>query len=106
MNYRIINESELINLLERRYLIDILDEILESLNDEISSGYEHMILIHVRNEGGGDMVSHLNFHFRVCEEYESEDNEEVQIEYVDIDGFVIRKDAEEEYLKTGGGVWK
>ena len=48
----------------------LLDDVLERLSDEISSGYEQMIIVHVRKDDGGEMVANLYFHFRVMEEYE------------------------------------
>ncbi|MCZ0070316.1 hypothetical protein OZL46_18175 [Bacillus sonorensis] len=105
MDYRIINESSLINTLERHLNIHLLDEVLERLRDEMSSGYDHMITIHVRKDGGGDMVANLYFHFRVLEENETEsDNRGVLVEFVMYDPHVIRKDYEETYLKNGGRI--
>lgn len=73
--------------------------------NEISSGHDHMKMIHVRKDGGGDMVANLYFHFRVLEENETEsDDGEVLVEFVMYDPHVIRKDYEETYLKNGGRI--
>lgn len=105
MDYRIINESSLINTLERHLNIHLLDDVLERLRDEISSGYDQMIIIHVRKDNGGDMVVNLYFHFRVLEENETEsDDGVVLVEFVMYDPHVIRKDYEENHLKNGGRI--
>ncbi|WP_339232494.1 hypothetical protein NSQ16_21400 [Bacillus sp. PS108] len=105
MDYRIINESSLINTLERHLNIHLLDDVLERLRDEISSGYDQMIIIHVRKDNGGDMVANLYFHFRVLEENETEsDDGGVLVEFVMYDPHVIRKDYEENHLKNGGRI--
>lgn len=105
MDYRIINESSLINTLERHLNIHLLDDVLERLRDEISSGYDQMIIIHVRKDNGGDMVANLYFHFRVLEENETEsDDGIVLVEFVMYDPHVIRKDYEENHLKNGGRI--
>ncbi|ARC70964.1 MULTISPECIES: hypothetical protein [Bacillus subtilis group] len=105
MDYRIINESSLINTLERHLNIHLLDDVLERLRDEISSGYDQMIIIHVRKDNGGDMVANLYFHFRVLEENETEsDDGVVLVEFVMYDPHVIRKDYEENHLKNGGRI--
>lgn len=69
MNYKIVNESTLIDTLERHLNGHLLDDVLERLSDEISSGYEQMIIVHVRKDDGGEMVANLYFYFRVMEEY-------------------------------------
>ncbi|MFS3933176.1 hypothetical protein ACL9SQ_11035 [Bacillus subtilis] len=105
MDYRILNESSLINTLERHLNIHLLDDVLERLRDEISSGYDQMIIIHVRKDNGGDMVANLYFHFRVLEENETEsDDGIVLVEFVMYDPHVIRKDYEENHLKNGGRI--
>ncbi|MCM3189465.1 hypothetical protein [Bacillus subtilis] len=105
MDYRIINESSLINTLERHLNIHLLDDVLKRLRDEISSGYDQMIIIHVRKDNGGDMVANLYFHFRVLEENETEsDDGIVLVEFVMYDPHVIRKDYEENHLKNGGRI--
>ncbi|CAF1832421.1 hypothetical protein [Bacillus subtilis] len=105
MDYRIINESSLINTLERHLNIHLLDDVLERLRDEISSGYDQMIIIHVRKDNGGDMVANLYFHFRVLEENETESVDGiVLVEFVMYDPHVIRKDYEENHLKNGGRI--
>ncbi|MBU8610614.1 MULTISPECIES: hypothetical protein [Bacillus] len=105
MDYRIINESSLINTLERHLNMHLLDDVLERLRDEISSGYDQMIIIHVRKDNGGDMVANLYFHFRVLEENETEsDDGVVLVEFVMYDPHVIRKDYEENHLKNGGRI--
>ncbi|MFP7495525.1 hypothetical protein C2H93_18735 [Bacillus subtilis] len=105
MDYRIINESSLINTLERHLNIHLLDDVLERLRDEISSGYDQMIIIHVRKDNGGDMVANLYFHFRVLEENETEsDDGVVLVEFVMYDPHVIRKAYEENHLKNGGRI--
>lgn len=105
MDYRIINESSLINTLERHLNIDLLDDVLERLSDEMSSGYYQMIIIHVRKDNGGDMVANLYFHFRVLEENETESVDGgVLVEFVMYDPHVIRKDYEENHLKNGGRI--
>ncbi|TWG67759.1 hypothetical protein [Bacillus subtilis] len=105
MDYRIINESSLINTLERHLNIHLLDDVLERLRDEISSGYDQMIIIHVRKDNGGDMVANLYFHFRVLEENETESNDGgVLVEFVMYDPHVMRKDYEETHLKNGGRI--
>ncbi|WP_415749966.1 hypothetical protein [Bacillus velezensis] len=103
MNYKIVNESTLIDTLERHLNSHLLDDVLERLSDEISTSYEQMIIVHVRKDDGGEMVANLYFHFRVMEEYEDEsENGEVFIEFVMYDPHVIRKDYEATYLKNGG----
>ncbi|MGG1186697.1 hypothetical protein ABE189_06670 [Bacillus subtilis] len=105
MDYRIINEPALINTLERHLNIHLLDDVLERLRDEMSSGYDQMIIIHVRKDNGGDMVANLYFHFRVLEENETEsDDGGVLVEFVMYDPHVIRKDYEENHLKNGGRI--
>lgn len=105
MDYRIINESSLINTLERHLNIHLLDDVIERLRDEISSRYDQMIIIHVRKDNGGDMVANLYFHFRVLEENEMEsDDGGVLVEFVMYDPHVIRKDYEETHLKNGGRI--
>ncbi|WNV80278.1 hypothetical protein RUL31_02780 [Bacillus atrophaeus] len=68
MDYKIVNGSTLIDTLERHLNGHPLDDVVERLSDEISSGYEQMIIVHVRKDDGGEMVANLYFHFRVMEE--------------------------------------
>ncbi|XOT29599.1 hypothetical protein ACLQ7P_02780 [Bacillus subtilis subsp. subtilis] len=103
MDYRIINESSLINTLERHLNIHLLDDVMERLRDEMSSGYDQMIIIHVRKDNGGDMVANLYFHFRVLEENETEsDDGGVLVEFV-MTPMLLEKITKKPILKTEDG---
>lgn len=58
-------KTSLLNKIEQHLNIHLLDDVLEKLSDEMSSGYDQIIIIHVRKDNSEDMIASLYFHFRV-----------------------------------------